>query len=162
MVENSPTLYLVSGKIAAGKSTLAQKLASQPETVLIREDHWLSELYPVEIATIEDYLKYSARLRGVMGGHVESLLQNGVSVVLDFPANTRRLREWMRNIFEAVGADHELHYLDVSDEVCKTRLKERNETGTHEFTPSDDEFDLITNHFEPPTAEEGFNLILHT
>lgn len=162
MVENSATLYLVSDKIASGKSTLARKLASQPATVLISEDHWLSKLYPGEITTIEDYVKYTNRLHGVMGEHIESLLQNGVAVVLDFPANTLGLRKWMRGIFESAGAHHELHYIDVSDDVCKDRLKLRNIEGAHEFTPSDDEFDLMTTFFEPPTADEGFNLIAHT
>jgi predicted kinase len=162
MAENNPTLYLVSGKIASGKSMLARTLASRPATVLISKDYWLSNLYPVEIATIEDYVKYADRLRGVVGGHAESLLRNGVAVVLDFPANTRGLRKWMRGIFEGAGAHHELHYFDVSDDVCKERLKQRNKEGAHEFTPSDDEFDRMTAYFEPPTAEEGFNLTVHT
>ena len=37
-----PTLHLVCGKIAAGKSTLANRLANAPATVLISEDYWMS------------------------------------------------------------------------------------------------------------------------
>ena len=162
MADSDPILYLVSGKIAAGKSTLARELAGRPSTVLVSEDQWLSALYPDEMTTIENYMKYSMRLREIMGVHVQSLLQNGVSVVLDFPANTTGLRTWMRGIFEAAGVRHELHYLDVPDGVCKERLTQRNRNGTHEFTPSSDEFNRITSYFEPPTAEEGFNLTVHS
>lgn len=51
-----PTLHLLCGKIAAGKSTLAKHLAARPATVLISEDHWNSTLFPDEI----DLLKPSA------------------------------------------------------------------------------------------------------
>jgi hypothetical protein len=43
-----PTLYLLCGKIAAGKSTLARRLAKRPYTVLIAEDHWNSNLFKEE------------------------------------------------------------------------------------------------------------------
>jgi hypothetical protein len=32
----------------------------------------------------------------------------------------------MRGIFEAAGAAHQLHFLDVPDAVCKQRLRARN------------------------------------
>jgi predicted kinase len=90
-----------------------------------------------------------------------ALLQAGLSVVLDFPANTLASRAWMRGLFEQAGAPHQLHYLDVPDEVCKARLRQRNEEGRHVFTATDQEFDLFTSYFVAPTAEEGFNVIVH-
>lgn len=65
------TLHMLCGKIAAGKSTLAAELARQPNTVLIGEDFWMTELYPGEVLTLEDYTKYSARLhkRNAAGTH---------------------------------------------------------------------------------------------
>jgi predicted kinase len=159
---SSPTLYLVCGKIAAGKSTLCKKLASKEQTVLLSEDDWLSHLFGPEMTTVQDYVTYSRRLAKVLGPHVVSLLQAGISVVLDFPANTLDQRRWMQTIYEKAGTGHELHYLEVADELCKARLQARNESGAHEFTPSEEEFDHITRYFVPPTKEEGFNLILHS
>ena len=101
MPSGKPTLHLLCGKIAAGKSTLARRLAAAPATVLIGEDQWLSTLFPGEIATLEDYVRCSGRLGEAMSPHVEALLKAGLSVVLDFPANTVRRRKWMRGIFEA-------------------------------------------------------------
>jgi predicted kinase len=63
-------LHLVCGKIAAGKSTLANCLASAPATALISEDHWLSHLRPGEIALLEDHTRCSARLGEVKEDHV--------------------------------------------------------------------------------------------
>lgn len=154
-----PTLHLVCGKIASGKSTLTQRLAAEPKTVLISEDEWLGQLFPGEISTLQDYVRCTVRLRSVMGVHVEHLLRAGVSVVLDFPANTLDSRKWMRSIFEHAGSAHSLHYLDVTDEECKARLRRRNSDGSHQFTTSETEFDAITRYFVPPSSEEGFNVI---
>ena len=60
-------LHLLCGKISAGKSTLAARLAASPGTILVREDQWLAGLYPGEQATLDDYVRNSRRLRGVIG-----------------------------------------------------------------------------------------------
>lgn len=157
-----PTLHLVCGKIGAGKSTLAQSLASAPATVLLSEDTWLAQLYPGEITSVADYARCAGRLRGALTDHLCALLGAGVSVVLDFPANTPTTRAWMRDMFERAGVAHCLHYLNVPDAICKARLHDRNAAGTHPFTPSDAEFDAITQYFVAPSAEEGFCMVCHT
>ena len=161
MTDSRPTLYLICGKIAAGKSTLAARLAARPLTVPIAEDRWNATLFPDEIRTLEDYSKYSSRLRQAMGPHVVALLRAGVSVVLDFQANTPRVRGWMKTLVEQSGARHELHFLDVPDETCRQRLRARNAAGEHPYRVSDAEFDLFTKHFVAPGADEGFDVIVH-
>ncbi|MET1410855.1 ATP-binding protein [Roseibium sp. HPY-6] len=155
------TLYLVCGKVASGKSTLARSLAAGPGTVLLSEDVWLKGLYADRLETLSDYVKYSERLKVTLEPHIVCLLRAGLSVVLDFAANTVEMRKWMRRLFEAAGCPHELHLIDVPDEVCKQRLRARNAAGTHEFRVSDEQFDRITSHFQPPTDTEGFNVHRH-
>ncbi|WP_339748379.1 ATP-binding protein [uncultured Maricaulis sp.] len=152
-------LHLVCGKIAAGKSTLCARLAEARGTILLSEDLWLSTLWPGEIVKLADYARCSTRLRAVMGDHIAALLRAGVSVVLDFPANTLPPRSWMRSILDASSAAHTLHWLDVSDEVCKARLRDRNAAADHAYQASETEFDLFTRYFVPPGAEEGFDVI---
>lgn len=161
MTSNETTLHMLCGKIAAGKSTLAAQLSTQPGSVLVSEDHWLARLYPGEQETLADYLRNSARLRDAIAPHLIALLKTGVSVVLDFPANTRSSRLWMRNLFESAGTAHRLHYLDVSDADCKARLRGRNASGQHEFMVDDATFDLFTSHFVPPAPDEGFDVVVH-
>ena len=155
------TLHMICGKIAAGKSTLARRLADAPAIILIGEDVWLSTLYPDEQRTVAEYARNSRRLRAVMGGHIEALLRAGLSVVLDFPANTVANRQWMRGIFEKAGAAHRLHFIDLPDAVCKARLRQRNVAGTHQFTVTDAEFDEITGYLMPPSADEGFETTIY-
>lgn len=153
------TLHLLCGKIAAGKSTLSAELGAAPGTVTLAEDAWLARLYPGEIVTVEDYVRCAARLREAMMPHVENLLRAGLSVVLDFPANTRANRAWMRSIIDRSGAQHRLYWLDVPDEVCRARLRQRNAAGTHDFAASDAEHDAITAYFVAPQADEGFEIV---
>jgi predicted kinase len=156
------TLYLVCGKIAAGKSTLARQLAARPATLLISEDHWTSTLFAGDLETIEDYARYSARLRAAMTPHIVGILGQGLSVVLDFPANTLRQRAWMKEIFAQAHVAHELHWLDVPDEICKRRMHRRNASGEHPFELTDADYEQFTRHFVPPSPDEGFNMVVHS
>ena len=156
------TLYLLCGKIAAGKSMLAGRLARRPVTLLISLDHWMSLLFPAENRSIEDFARLSARLRAAMGPHVVDILRQDVSVVLDFPANTLRWRSWMRSLITEANVAHELHVLDVPDAVCKERLRQRNESGKHPYQVSEATYDLFMSYFVLPAPEEEFNGIVHT
>jgi len=46
--------------------------------------------------------------------------------------------------------------LEVPDDVRKARLRARNLSGEHPIATMDENFDQITSHFVPPTAEEGY------
>jgi predicted kinase len=154
-------LHMFCGKIASGKSSLARELANSPRCVLISEDYLLSRLYPGEIRGLEDYARSATRLRDAIGSHVQDLLRADLDVVLDFQANTPKFRAWMRTLVDGAEADHQLHYLRATDEVCMSRLRMRNSMGVHGYQVSDAEFDLFTSHFVAPSPEEGFNLIIH-
>jgi predicted kinase len=149
MPSTQATLHFLCGKIAAGKSTLTKALGQRPDTIIVSEDSWLARLYPGEQNSLADYVRNSGRLREAITDHLVTLLQGGVSVVLDFPANTPASRAWMRTLFEKADCMHQLHHLDVPDEVCKARLRQRNESGDHEFTVTDEQFALFTSHFRP-------------
>ncbi|WP_300434222.1 ATP-binding protein [uncultured Mameliella sp.] len=156
-----PTLHVMCGKIAAGKSTLANRLAGPKGAVLITEDAWLGALFADQMATPRDYVRCTGKLRAVMGPHVAALLRAGVSVVLDFAANTVEQRAWVRGILEETGAAHQLHLLAPPDEVCLERLRRRNASGTHPFVVTDEQFHQFSRHFVPPGPDEGFNVVTH-
>jgi hypothetical protein len=85
-----------------------------------------------------------------------------VSVVLDFPGNTTAQRAWFRELFERADAEHELHFVDASDALCKRQLTDRSKhlpSGTPWTT--DAEFDAITVYFQPPSVDEAFNVVRH-
>jgi predicted kinase len=156
------TLYFLCGKMAAGKSTLARELARRTAAILLVQDEWLDHLYPGDIVDVPAFAKFSARLRAALADHICTLLSRGTSVVLDFPGNTRTQRAWFRELFERTNAGHELHFIDVPDALCKTQLKERSRhLAEGAAWTTDAEFDAITKFFQPPTADEGFNVVRH-
>ena len=148
--------------MAAGKSTLARELAEREHAVLLVQDDFLDHLFPGEIADIPDFVRYSSRLRNALGPHVCDLLSKGISVVLDFPGNTKAQRAWFRELFERANAGHELHFVDASDALCKRQLKERSKALPEGAAwTTDAEFDAVTAYFQPPSADEGFTVVRH-
>ena len=155
-------LIFFCGKMAAGKSTLAKELAAREDAVVLSQDNLLERLFPGEIVNIPNYIKFAGRLNSAIGPHVVALLTLGSSVVLDFPGNTRSQRAWFRELFEQAGVEHELHFIDAPDALCKRQLKERSKhlpAGTP--WTSEAEFDMIMAHFLPPAEDERFNVIRH-
>ena len=157
MSVTNATLHMLCGKIAAGKSTLSAKLGQAEKTLVISEDRWVEQLYGPELKTLGDFFERCERLRRTLAPHVVELLRAGVSVVLDFHANTLSSRAWMRAMFEEAGASHQLHFLDVPDGVCRVRMHARKAAGGSGV--SDAEFDHVTSFFVPPDESEGFNVI---
>jgi len=155
-------LIFLCGKMGAGKSTLSKELARGEHAVLLVQDELLDHLFPSEITDIPGFVRYSTRLKNALGPHVCALLSMGVSVVLDFPGNTRAQRAWFRELFERAGASHELHFVDASDALCKRQLRERSK-DLPEGAPwtTDAEFEAVTAYFQPPSEDEGFHIVRH-
>ena len=85
-------------------------------------------------------------------------------IVFDFAGNTPNDRAWVRSIFESADADHVLHYIVASDELCKARLRLRNETkpeGLYFCVVSEERFDEVTRYFAPPSDQEHFHVIYY-
>ena len=155
-------LFFLCGKMASGKSTLAKQLAARENAMLFVQDEWLDALYPNLIVNVASYIEYSGRINRTLKPYIVELLKRGVPVVLDFPGNTVNQRAWFRSIIDEAGADHELHFLDTPEDLCKAQLKARSAhlpPGTKWTTDAD--FDLIASHFRAPGHDEGFNVVMH-
>jgi len=140
---------------------LATQLCQQENSVLIAQDPLMAALYP-ENRTIEDYLRTQPLLRNAIKTHIIELLKKGMSVILDFPANTKTSRLWMRDIFTQAGSDHILHFLDTPDDICRQRMHARNAANNHEYKITDAQFDEITAMFVTPSDQENFNIMSYT
>ena len=83
-------------------------------------------------------------------------------MVLDFPGNTKVQREWFREMVERVNVEHELHFVDASDALCKNQLRKRS-AGLAAGTPwtRDADFEAVTAYFQPPAEDENFNVVRH-
>ena len=149
------TLIFFCGKMGAGKSTLAKRLAEEKGAVLISEDDLLSKLYAGKIKSVKDYKLYSDKLKPVVIDTVQQILKRGVNVVLDFPANTERQRLWLRNISDEVHSEHTCYFVDRNDEVCIGQLLKRGNPNTDTV----EMFRAITKYFTEPSNSEDINTV---
>jgi adenylate kinase family enzyme len=145
--------------MGAGKSTKASQLAEERNAVLISEDHWLSMLYPNDIASFNDYVQYSSLLKPLIKAHVVNILKAGADVVLDFPANTVKQRKWLKGVIDEAKAEHELIYLNVSNDLCLKRIaKRRIDHPERARFDTESVFNEVITHFKEPEQDEGFNI----
>jgi predicted kinase len=154
-------LYFMCGKMGAGKSTLAKAIAEDNSALMMSEDDFLRDLYPNDVVDLTSYVSCAGRVRQALRGHVSTLLRLGLSVVLDFPANTVNQRVWFRELIDQSGAAHELHYLLVPDDVCKRQLKERALAKPGDPLQDEATFDLLSGYFVAPTPDESFMVVRH-
>jgi predicted kinase len=126
------------------------------------QDEFLDALFPGEITDLPGFVKCSSRLRSALAPHVCALLSKGISVVLDFPGNTKEQRAWFREIIERAKVEHELHFVDASDALCKGQLADRSKSlpPVAPWT-SEAEFEAITAYFQLPSEDEHFNVVRH-
>jgi predicted kinase len=158
------TLHFISGRLAAGKTTLARRLVAEHHAVLFCEDVWLSKLSD-GISSFDDYLKWSRRCRLLMGPLIIDILRAGASVVLDFAGNRIDERAWARSLSEQAGSPHLLHFLDVDEEECLRRLLMRNQhkpEGLYFASTTETEFRAICKYFQVPTPEEGLTITTYS
>ncbi|MCM3163204.1 ATP-binding protein [Metabacillus litoralis] len=154
------TLYFFCGKMGAGKSTKSKQLAIDKHAVLLSEDDWLSSLYPNQITSFEDYLKFSAQLKPLVKKHVQNILSVGTDVVMDFPANTQKLRKWFLDMASEVNASHQLLFLNLNNEQCLRQIEQRrNEQPERAAFDTVEVFIHVTRFFEAPEVSEGLNIL---
>ena len=157
------TLVFFCGKMGSGKTTLSLEIAKSMGAIRLSEDEWLSALYPDEIKVFDDYISYSTRLRSLLKSHVQKILKSGVSVVMDFPANTVNQRKWFKEIVANEEIQHKLIYIEASDQICLCQIQSRRvrQPERAQFD-TEDVFKQVTRYFQPPTEKEGFNIEIVT
>ena len=154
------TLTFFCGKMGAGKSTKSRMVAVQKNAVLLSEDHWLSSLYPNQISTFEDYLKLASLIKPLIKSHVQSILNTGTNVVMDFPANTKSQRQWFIHLCHDICASHELIYLNVDDQQCLKQIAQRRvEQPERASFDTEAVFYHVSSFFEPPQESENLNIV---
>jgi predicted kinase len=147
--------HVVCGKAGAGKTTLARQLGREMNAIVFVEDEWMMKLGFIN-QTVDDYRTACTKVRAVIGPLARELIAMGVNVVFDFGGNTRKHRDWVRTIGDAI-----LHVIDVSEEEAIEGVRQRNverPEGVFYGEVSDALVRAVNAYYEPPGEDEGFRL----
>jgi predicted kinase len=156
---NKAVLTFFCGKMASGKSTHSIDIARERNAVLLSEDEWLESMYPNKVKSLDSYIEYSNRLKPQIKKLAQSILSAGTDVVMDFPGNTIKQRNWFREIFSEIDASHNLVYIELEDEDCIAQMmKRRVQQPERAATDTEEIFIQVTKYFQEPESAEGFNI----
>lgn len=84
--------FVMCGKTTLGKRTWWRELPAREEAVLLVQDDFLAACYAGKILDIPDLAQRSSRLREAFSPYIGALFDNGASVTLDFPVNSKKPR----------------------------------------------------------------------
>jgi shikimate kinase len=158
---NKGVLTFFCGKMGAGKSTKSSAIAKELNAVLLSEDEWLESVFPNKVRSLDSYIEYSNQLKPQIKKLVQSILNTGPDVVMDFPANTISQRDWFRGIFSEIEAHHDLVYIEIDNEDCLRQIEKRRiEQPERAATDTQEMFEQVTKHFIEPKPDEGFNVTM--
>jgi len=153
------TLIFFCGKMGAGKTTKSKQIAKEKNGVLISEDELLESLYPNQINSFDDYIKFSKQIKPSIKTLVINILQTGTNVVMDFPANTKKQRKWFIELALQAKCNHQMIYLKVSDEICLNQIAQRAiEQPNRAKFDTQSVFYEVTKYFEEPEDSEALNI----
>ncbi len=153
-------VILTCGKICCGKTTYAQKLCKENNAILLSVDEITLALFGRDAG--ENHDTYVERTEKYLFEKSIELIESGINVVLDWGFWMKEERDYAREFYNSRNIACEFHYIDISDNTWKARLKKRNSEVLAEETsayyvddglaqkcasifevPSEDEIDVI-------------------
>ena len=119
-------VYLICGKLCCGKTTYSQKICAENDAVLLSVDEMILTVFGQNCGEKHDEYVNNAK-KYLLNKSIE-LIDKNIKIVLDWGFWTRKEREFTKDFYKAYGIDCELHYIDISDDVWKSRIDQRNKT----------------------------------
>jgi predicted kinase len=148
--QTRPTLYVMVGLPASGKSTRAKQIEEAHRALRLTPDEWMIPLFGHHNADGK---------RDVLEGRFVWLalrtLRKGMNVVLDFGVWSRDERTALRTLAAAVGASCELIYLEIDEDEQRRRRDGRTATdGETTFAIDDEDLAAYRLLFQVPDDAE--------
>jgi predicted kinase len=141
-----PRLIIVCGLPGAGKTTHAQRLEKQLSAVRFCPDEWMDML---GIDLYDEQRR--AQIEALQWTLAQRLLQQGLTVIIEWGTWARDERDILRCGARALGAAVELHYLTAPADVLFERIQHR---GREDPPITREDVVQWVEMFQVPTAEE--------
>jgi predicted kinase len=153
----SPLLHLICGLPGSGKTTLAKNIAASTGAIRFSPDEWIKDIWDDKAETEGN--QFRDQIEQLQWKIAKQMLQNSISVIIEWGTWGRTEREKLRDEAKNVGAEVNFYYLDISRKILKERVLMRNQrAGRHEFYIPPEEIETFLDEcfksFQIPTAEE--------
>ncbi|MEE0980684.1 MAG: ATP-binding protein [Acutalibacteraceae bacterium] len=149
-------VFLICGKICCGKTTYAQRLCKENNAVLLSVDEITLALFGQHCGDKHD--EHVERTKKYLLNKSLELIQKDINVVLDWGFWTKAERKNLKEFYKSRDIEHELHYIEISDETWKYRLNKRNNAVLAEETSAyyvdDNLAEKFASIFEVPDEVE--------
>lgn len=117
-------VIMTCGKICSGKSTYANKISKEQKAVILSVDEITLALFGQH--TGEKHDEYVEKLKSYLFDKSVEIVRTGVNVILDWGFWTKQERVFAREFYKSKNIECEFHYIDVSDDIWKQRIAQRN------------------------------------
>ncbi len=157
----TPSLTVMTGLSASGKSTVARAISHAARAIVIRTDAVRKQLAGVpwhqrHTGGIGEGLytpEMTRRTYAACLDVAEALLRTGFSVVLDGVFGRRAERDAARALAQRRGVAFRIVWCDAPEQVLRERLRGRVVSGRDLSDAREDVLDLQLRHYEPPASE---------
>ena len=145
-----PTMYVMVGLPAAGKTTAARRLETEQRALRFTPDEWMNPLFGNSMADGKRNV-----LEGRFIATALRVLRLGLDVVLDFGVWAKVERTALRWLASTAGADCKLIYIAIDEGEQRERVRRRLAAAPESTFPMFDE-DLAAYRtiFQPPDNDE--------
>ncbi len=130
----SGTVYLICGKICAGKTTYARMLAAGKRAVILSTDEITLAIFGQHLGDKHD--EVVARVQNYLLEKSLEILKTGINVILDWGFWTRAKRDFIREYYASRGVQAEFHYIDVSCGRWQDNIAKRNKEVLEDNAPA--------------------------
>lgn len=115
---------LICGKICSGKSTYAELLRLKNNAAVLSVDEITLALFGQHCGNKHD--DYVEKLQNYFFDKSLELIDSGINVILDWGFWMKEERNYAREFYSNRNINCEFHFIDITDETWKERLKKRN------------------------------------
>lgn len=149
-------VYLICGKICCGKSTYAKQLQADNKAVILSVDEIMLAVFGLYAGEKHD--EYADRVRNYLFEKSLEVIKADVNVILDWGFWTSAGRNEAKEFYRNRNIECELHYIDVSNDIWKARINQRNQSvnagETTAYIIDNNLARKFESRFEQPTKEE--------
>lgn len=150
------TVYLICGKICAGKTTYSHMLAKAKKAVLLSTDEITLAIFGQHIGEKHDEVVES--IQNYLFEKSLEILENGINVLLDWGFWLKEERDYAREYYSSRRIQCEFHYIDVSYDTWMNNIAKRNqaviENKTSAYYVDDNLAKKFEGIFEEPERSE--------